>query len=123
MYCVILESLLLQIRIECVSKHVHINMDATMIADNHEWIVNNDEWEFGIKIINMTKVLEYRAKTTTTKYFWTQLYIKWQRFHEFDDLLLNPIKKSKVHDPGRRQDFHSVLYKASYKTNWHNANP
>ena len=41
MYCVILESLLLEIRIE----HFNINEDATMIMDNPEWIVKDYEWE------------------------------------------------------------------------------
>ena len=38
-------SLLLLIRIEYVSKHFYMTVDATMIKDNPEWIVNNDEWE------------------------------------------------------------------------------
>jgi hypothetical protein len=45
MYCVILESLLFEIRIEYVSEHFYINVDSPMIMDNHEWILNNDEWE------------------------------------------------------------------------------
>ena len=42
MFCGILESLLLNIRIEYVSKHFYINVDATTITDSSEWIVNND---------------------------------------------------------------------------------
>ena len=45
MGCVILEAFLLEIRIEYVSQHLYIHVDATMITDNPEWIVNNDEWE------------------------------------------------------------------------------
>ena len=38
-------SLVLYIRIEYVSKYFYMNVDATKIMDNPEWIVNNDEWE------------------------------------------------------------------------------
>jgi hypothetical protein len=50
MYCLILEPGLLQIRIEYVSKYFYMNVDATMIMDNSEWILNNDTWESNRRI-------------------------------------------------------------------------